>query len=112
MAAGLAIPAVLDGAAMVGSWFGTSAATVAGVAGAAGTVGATALAAQAFKPKMPNMPPSPFMPQATVDQDTQAAEEAARRRQGSSQGIDSTVGAGQGGMLNPSTMGQKQLLGA
>ena len=88
-----------------------SAALAAGAINVAGTAALEYGATQAFKPKLPAIPPSPFMPQAQVDQDTQAAEEAARRRQSGASGIESTIGAGQGGMLNPSSMSSKQLLG-
>lgn len=100
------------GAATGGATLTAGSAAVA--AGAINVVGGAAVSyglQSALKPKLPAMPPSPFMPQATVDQDVQNAEADARRRQGTAGGIDSTVGAGQGGMLNPSSMSTKTLLG-
>lgn len=103
------------------AWLGADAlgieSTAAGVTAAGAAINTVAAGAAIYQgtkmlaPKMPAMPPSPFMPQAQVDQTTQDAEAAARRRQAGSQGIDSTVGAGPGGMLNPSSMSSKTLLG-
>lgn len=62
-------------------------------------------------PSPPAIPPQPFMQPAEVDQRTQDAEAEARRRQNGAAGIESTLGAGQSGMLNPSTIQQKTLLG-
>lgn len=88
-----------------------SAALAAGAINVAGTAALEYGTSQMLKPKMPGMPPSPFMPQAQVDQTTQNSEDAARRRQAGADGINSTIGAGQGGMLNPASMSTKTLLG-
>src|SRR5262249_48985087 len=80
--------------------------------GASSVVGA--VASKMLAPKMPAMPPSPAMSQATVDQDTQNAENASRQRMAGSQGILSTMGTsgqGAGAMLNPSSISGKTLLG-
>jgi hypothetical protein len=107
--AAAAIPAVYTFFAGAGGG-----ALTAGSVAAAGALADTAIAygaTELMKPKMPALPPSPFMPQAQVDQTTQNAEDAARRRQAGAQGIESTIGAGPGGMLNPSNMSTKTLLG-
>ena len=97
---------------------GVSAGTVSAVGtaaeGVAGSV-ATGLAANAIigRPK-PLMPPSPVQTAQQQDQSQQNVEENLMRRQSIAGGLNSTVGTsgGQAGtMLNPSTLGQKTLLG-
>lgn len=86
----------------------TAASAVSAGVGIAGAVGA-------FGNKRPVMPPSPMISQASVDQSAEEAQQQAKQRQAIAGGINSTVGTagGQAGaILNPSTMGQKTLLGA
>ena len=110
--------------AAIGSFFWTGAtaatATTAATAGGlttAGTIAASAAASAAAGALTRGniaIPPNPFMPQAQVDQTTAEAEAAARKRQGIQGGLDSTIGTsggGAGGMLNPTSLGTKSLLG-
>ena len=105
--------------ALFGAEFGVFGAgsTAAGIAGGVGTAaGVASVAGQlgAFGRRRPIIPPQPQMGAQQVDQSTQAAEEAAMRRESIAGGLSSTVGTpgGQAGeLLNPQISGTKQLLG-
>lgn len=77
----------------------------------AGGAAASAAASKVMAPKM-RIPTLPTLPQAQVDQQSEAANQAALRRQSIAGGVNSTIlTGGQGAPLN-NTVSSKTLLGA